>query len=74
MVWPIIELAINSVKKHNLKFVLGEYILRTSKEENKVDGYVLFGDVEVFLLETSGLDHMKSNFGVLTMFNDIHKK
>ncbi|KAG1457852.1 hypothetical protein G6F46_006691 [Rhizopus delemar] len=73
------------VKTHALKFVPGEYILRFSKEENKVDGCVLFGDVEVFLLETSGklfhnesgkygLDHIKSNFGALTMFNDIYKK
>lgn len=85
MVWPIIELAVDSVKTHVLKFVPGEYILRSSKEENKVDGCVLFGDVKVFLLETSGklfhnesgkygLDHIKSNFGAFTMFNDIYKK
>lgn len=85
MIWLIIKLAVESIDKHSLKFVPGEYILRSFKEEHKVDAYILDGDLEVCLLETSGkllynesgkhgLDHIKATFGTLSVFNAIYKK
>lgn len=74
-----------NIDKHSLKFVPGEYILRSSKKEHKVDACVLDGDLEVCLLENSrkllhnesgkyGLDHIKAEFGALSIFNATYKR
>lgn len=77
--------AADSVNGYNLKFIPGEYILMASEETNKVDACIIHDVMEICLLETSGklllrdntkygFDHIKGNFGSLTIFNNIYKK
>jgi hypothetical protein len=44
--------------------------MRSSKEENKVDGRVTYGEIEIFLLENSGeLFHNDSGkYGIAKVF------
>jgi hypothetical protein len=77
--------AADSANEYNLKFIPGEYILMASGETNKVDACIIHDAMEICLLETSGklflrdntkygFDHIKGNFGSLTIFNKIYKK
>lgn len=55
LLWPIIEMAVDSCGRRALNFIPGERILRTSEEEYKADGVVVRNDgLEILLLETLG--------------------
>ena len=79
------ELAVDEIDDEELAFVTAEYVLKSSAEEYKADGCILFGEDELCLLETSGkfmlednskygYDHIKMTFGALCLFNAIYKK
>lgn len=87
LVWPLIELAVESTSREGLLFIPGEYVLNASKEEYKADAAVLgeLNKLEICLAETSGsyqlhdiprfgYDHVKGCFGALTILNAIIKK
>lgn len=69
--WPIMELVVDTIKKHgtgqdsecNLLFVSGEYILSSSEEEFKADAIIIdtTNEDEIMLLETSGKAFLVDN-------------
>lgn len=82
-IWPVMEFAVDQVKDA-FKFHHAEYILKAADEENKVDACVIFENVELCILETSGKlylndntkygrDHIKAHYGALSMVNKIYK-
>lgn len=73
-IWPLIELAINTIGR-KLVFVSGKYVLQSSSEEYKADAVALHDVLEIALFETSekfllndgpkfGYDHLKESFWV----------
>ncbi|KAI8351220.1 hypothetical protein EDC96DRAFT_546843 [Choanephora cucurbitarum] len=50
LVWPMMELAVDEIDDEELTFVTAEYVLKSSVEEYKTDGCILFGGDELCLL------------------------
>ncbi|KAI8365576.1 hypothetical protein BD560DRAFT_332655, partial [Blakeslea trispora] len=61
LVWPIMELAVDDIDDEELTFVTAEHVLKSSAEEYKADGCILFGEDEICLLETSGKFMLEDN-------------
>ncbi|KAG1001893.1 hypothetical protein G6F57_013586 [Rhizopus arrhizus] len=86
LIWPAMEVAVDSISCSDLSFMSAEYKLKSSDEEYKADACVLDDDNnEISILETSGkfmlddnskygYDHVKCTFGALTIFNAAFKK
>ncbi|KAI8382445.1 hypothetical protein BD560DRAFT_487289 [Blakeslea trispora] len=73
LLWPLIELTVDSLKNDDISFVCGEHVLLCSEEEYKADGVVMYHNLEILLLESSGkyllkdtprfaYDHVKAKF------------
>ncbi|KAG0890719.1 hypothetical protein G6F34_012287 [Rhizopus arrhizus] len=86
LIWPAMEVAVDSISCSDLSFMSAEYKLKSSDEEYKADACILDDDNnEISILETSGkfmlddnskygYDHVKCTFGALIIFNAAFKK
>lgn len=83
LIWSLRQLVCKN-NPASLRFLLGEIRLNASEEDYNVDGVIMFGGREIYLLDTSGpyalidlprfdYDHVKGLFGCISMMNKILK-
>lgn len=84
-IWLVMEFVVDALPEKSLQFCTAEYILKCSKQEYEADACILYGDMELSILETSGKillndnskydnGHTKIHYGALSILNAIYKK